>query len=76
MCKIHHAAFDRNILGIRPDLTIRIRRDVLEEIDGPMLRHGLQDMNGQPVMVLPRARPAQPDRERLEERYAEFEAAG
>jgi putative restriction endonuclease len=76
MCKIHHAAFDRNILGIQPDLTIRIRRDVLEEIDGPMLRHGLQDMNGKSVMIIPRARHAQPGRVRLEERYAEFEAAG
>jgi putative restriction endonuclease len=76
MCKIHHAAFDRNILGIRPDLKISIRRDVLEEIDGPMLRHGLQDMHGREVMVIPRARHAQPDKLRLEERFAEFQAAG
>lgn len=76
MCKIHHTAFDRNILGVRPDLTIRIRRDVLEEIDGPMLRHGLQAMNDQRLLVLPRAREAQPDQERLEERYEGFLRAG
>ena len=76
LCKIHHGAFDQNILGIRQDLMINIRRDVLEEIDGPMLRHGLQEMDGQRLVALPRARDAQPDRERLEERYAEFLRAG
>lgn len=46
LCKIHHAAFDRNILGIRPDLVIETRVDVLNEADGPMLRYGLQEMHG------------------------------
>lgn len=71
MCKIHHAAYDRNILGVRPDLVIEVRRDVLHEIDGPMLRHGLQEMNGLPVTV-PASRRSRPDRDRLEQRYAEF----
>ncbi len=76
LCKIHHGAFDRNILGIRPDLTIQVRRDILEEIDGPMLRHGLQAMNDQRLVALPAARDAQPDRKRLEQRYEEFLQAG
>jgi hypothetical protein len=29
-------------LGIRPDLVVEVRRDVLEETDGPMLKYGLQ----------------------------------
>ena len=29
MCKIHHAAYDANILGIRPDHVVEIRSDVL-----------------------------------------------
>ena len=65
MCKIHHAAFDRNILGIRPDLTVHVRRDVLEEIDGPMLRHGLQEMHNNQLRILPRSRLARPDVDRL-----------
>ena len=40
-----------------------------------MLRHGLQEMNGVQIVV-PRARDAQPDKQRLEERYEEFRAAG
>jgi putative restriction endonuclease len=43
LCSLHHAAFDRNILGITPDLLVDIRSDILEEIDGPVLVHGLQE---------------------------------
>jgi putative restriction endonuclease len=75
LCKIHHAAYDQNILGIRPDLLVQVQPRVMREIDGPMLRHGLQEMNGVRLTV-PRARDAQPDRARLEERYEEFRAAG
>lgn len=75
LCKIHHAAYDMNIVGIRPDLHVEVAPKVLAEIDGPMLRHGLQEMSGVRIVV-PRARDAQPDKDRLEERYAEFRAAG
>ncbi len=76
MCKIHHAAFDSSILGIRPDLTLHIRQDILEERDGPMLRHGLQEMHNRPLMNVPRVRAVRPDPARLEERYADFLVAG
>ena len=75
LCKIHHAAYDRNILGIRPDLVVEVQPKVLREIDGPMLRYGLQEMRGVQVTV-PRTAAARPDRERLEERYELFRAAG
>ncbi|WP_206340099.1 HNH endonuclease [Blastococcus litoris] len=74
LCKIHHAAYDRNIIGIRPDLVIEVRPDVLLEKDGPMLRHGIQEMSGQRLTV-PTQRAAQPHRERLEQRYEEFRSA-
>ena len=75
MCKIHHAAFDSNILGVRPDLSVHIRQDILEEIDGPMLRYGLQGMHNS-RLTGPRIRAAKPDPDRLEERYEEFLTAG
>jgi putative restriction endonuclease len=46
LCKIHHAAFDQDLLGIRPDLVVVVRRDVQAATDGPMLTHGLQAMDG------------------------------
>ena len=46
LCKIHHAAFDANLIGVSPDYTVRVRPSVLEETDGPMLQHGLKDLEG------------------------------
>lgn len=76
MCKIHHAAYDAGILGVRPDLTLHIRQDILDTVDGPMLRHGLQEMHDHRLLVIPRSRAARPDLHRLERRYAEFLTAG
>lgn len=74
LCKIHHAAYDENYLGIRPDLIVEVRSDVRKEKDGPMLLHGLQEMAGVRIIV-PRSRGAWPDSARLEERYEEFRRA-
>jgi len=71
LCKIHHAAFDRQILGIRPDHVVQIRRDILEEIDGPMLLHGLQEMHGSRIAI-PRTARFRPDPDRLAARYEQF----
>jgi putative restriction endonuclease len=75
LCKIHHAAFDADMLGVRPDLVITVRRDVLEEHDGPILQYGLQALSGQRLEP-PRERIARPDPARLELRYDRFLAAG
>lgn len=74
LCKLHHAAFDVHILGVRPDLVIDVRADILEEHDGPMLRHGLQQIRGQKLLVPSRA-DWKPSPDALEERYAAFRAA-
>jgi putative restriction endonuclease len=74
MCKIHHAAFDRNFLGISPALAVHVNRRLLEEVDGPMLRHGLQEMHGIPITV-PARRAERPDRDRLAARYELFLAS-
>ncbi len=74
LCKLHHAAFDANLVGVRPDLVVDVARRLLDEIDGPMLRHGLQGMAGIQIL-LPAERAARPDRQRLELRYEHFKAA-
>lgn len=71
MCKIHHAAYDRSLMGISPDYEVRIDQELLEEVDGPMLRHGLQDMHGRHIR-LPSNRAARPDRDRLATRFELF----
>jgi putative restriction endonuclease len=74
LCKLHHAAFDSNILGIRPDYRIEIRLDVLRESDGPMLKHGLQEFHGE-LLLTPRRPTFKPRPAFLEERYALFRKA-
>ena len=71
LCKIHHAAYDRNLLGISPDYTIHLDKNLLDEVDGPMLRHGLQEMHGRSLIV-PIKRNELPDRERLSVRFERF----
>src|SRR5205823_1213194 len=61
LCKIHHGAYDANILGVSPDYTVEIRLDVLEERDGPMLQHGLQAMHER-RLILPRVEAFHPKR--------------
>lgn len=75
LCKIHHAAYDANLLGISPEYQIRINRTLMEEADGPMLRHGLQEMDCRPLTV-PKSRTDLPSKDRLAERFDEFRAAG
>lgn len=72
LCKIHHAAFDSGILGIRADHVVQIRTDVLHEVDGPMLKHGLQEMHGKPLMAIPRSRIERPRKDLLELAFDRF----
>lgn len=74
LCKIHHAAYDRDLLGISPDCVVRINDELLAEVDGPMLRHGLQDMHGSKLET-PKQANDRPDPERLAVRYEQFLAA-
>ena len=74
LCKIHHSAYDENILGISPDLLIHVREDILHEVDGPMLEYGLKGMKGRRIQV-PRSDELRPKREYLDERFRLFEAA-
>jgi putative restriction endonuclease len=74
LCALHHAAFDRNILGIRPDFIVEVRMDILREKDGPMLLHGLQGFQGKTIRR-PSSRALWPRADFLAERYEEFRQA-
>lgn len=74
LCKLHHAAFDRHFLAIRPDYVIVVRDDILAETDGPVLRHGLQGFHNKSIQI-PRKLIEQPDKSLLERRYESFLAA-
>lgn len=71
LCAIHHLAFDRNLLGIDPDGIVHIAGRLLREIDGPMLRAGLQGFHGAQIGV-PRRAEERPDAMRLQTRFDRF----
>jgi putative restriction endonuclease len=71
LCRLHHAAFDHFFVGVRPDYIIQVRPDVLEEHDGPTLRHAIQALHGRRIS-LPRRREHHPSVESLTTRYDQF----
>ncbi len=75
LCKIHHGAFDADIIGISPDYVVRVRESVLRTFDGPTLQHAIKEMDGARLRQLPRARSDRPDRELLAERFEHFQQA-
>lgn len=74
LCKIHHAAFDKYFLGVRPDYLIEVRRDILLEHNGPMLQHGLKGLHEKRI-ILPTKKIQRPDPELLDQRYMIFKKA-
>jgi putative restriction endonuclease len=75
LCKIHHAAFDEMLVGIRPeDYTIEVREDIRKEEDGPMLVHGLQKLHNTEI-ILPRIIRNRPDQNLLDIKFRRFKQA-
>lgn len=74
LCKIHHGAYDAEILGVDGDCRVHIRQDVLKEHDGPMLLHGLQELH-RVFISLPRVVAHRPNQDYLAERFARFRVA-
>jgi putative restriction endonuclease len=71
LCRIHHGAYDQFLIGISPDHRVEVNEEVLNEVDGPMLKHGLQEMDGAEIRLPPK-RSHRPDRERLAWKYDLF----
>jgi putative restriction endonuclease len=71
LCTLHHTAFDRFFLGLRPDYVIEVRADIRRERDGPTLVHAIQALHGTRI-VLPRSVPLRPDSELLRIRYEQY----
>ena len=66
LCKIHHAAYDQNIIGVSPDYKILVREDVLDEQDGLMLQYGIKALHESSLILPQRRRLAGSDRLRFE----------
>jgi putative restriction endonuclease len=74
LTKIHHAAFDANLIGVDPDFRIHVSDRLLDIHDGPFLELGLKRIDGTAIR-LPRRAEDQPDRDRLALRFGQFRRA-
>ncbi len=72
LCKIHHGAYDADIIGISPDYIIHVRESVLATFDGPTLQHSIKEMDGEGLRQIPTETASKPDRELLAERFEKF----
>lgn len=73
LCALHHAAFDQYFVGLRPDYTIEVRPEVLDETDGPTLVYAIQKLHGSKIVV-PARKQDRPDPRLVEMKYERFRA--
>lgn len=74
LSKVHHAAFDANLIGIDADYRIHISEQLLAMNDGPMLEQGIKAMRGK-TLLMPDRLVDRPDRDRLAARFELYQAA-
>ena len=74
LCAIHHLAYDRMVLGIDREGVVHIAERLLQEVDGPMLREGIQGFHGAGIQ-LPARRTDRPDPTLLDARFQTFREA-
>jgi putative restriction endonuclease len=74
LSKIHHAAFDANLIGIDADGIVHLSERLLEMHDGPLLEHGLKGMAGRRI-ISPGREEDSPDKQRLDLRFQAFKRA-
>ncbi len=72
MSRLHHAAFDANLIGIDPDYRVHVAPGLREAHDGPLLDllKSLEEQNLR--RRLPAQRALWPDPQRLEVRFRRF----
>lgn len=72
LCRLHHSAYDGFFIAVRPDYLIEVRPDLLEEEDGPTLKHAIQGLHGKRITV-PRPTELRPSAELLSVRYQQYQ---
>ena len=74
LSKVHHAAFDANLIGIDADYYIHVADELFAMNDGPMLEQGIKAMRGK-TLRMPNRIIDRPDRDRLAARFELYRAA-
>lgn len=75
LCKLHHSAYDADLIGISPDYQVVVSKKLFDSRDeSPIIQHGFLQFDRKRLAVpdSPRQRPST---ERLDARFTAFEAA-
>ncbi|MGE4534337.1 HNH endonuclease [Halomonas sp.] len=70
LSRLHHRAYDADLIGIDPDYRIHLNDDLLSTQDGPLLE-SMKQLDGQRITI-PRHARDKPSQEALEIRYQRF----
>jgi putative restriction endonuclease len=70
LSKIHHAAFDANLIGIDATYQLHVAGSLLDQKDGPLLE-ALKQLHGK-SLHMPKRQKDYPDPERLASRFSEY----
>lgn len=73
LSKLHHAAFDKHLIGIDPMFRVHVSEQLFDQSDGPMLG-ALKSLRDKEIL-LPDNHADWPDRERLAQRFETFREA-
>jgi putative restriction endonuclease len=74
LSKVHHAAFDANLIGIDPEFRIHVSDALLSINDGPVFEQGVKQKHGTKISLPGRAKDY-PDPDRLAARFELFSKA-
>lgn len=76
LSKIHHAAFDNNLIGITPDYRVKVSKRLKQDSNRSDLMALLKKIDGKPIRrFLPSQKADWPSKKFLEKRHEEFQAA-
>ncbi|WP_253445165.1 HNH endonuclease [Halomonas sp. Y3] len=70
LSRLHHRAYDADLIGIDPDYRIHLNDDLLSTQDGPLLE-SMKQLNGHKIFT-PKRLDQKPSKEALELRYQQF----
>jgi len=68
LSRIHHRAYDAELIGIDPDYKIHVSEKLFIDEGGPLLNKGILDFDGNKLFI-PRQSNLRPNRDYLAERY-------
>lgn len=71
LSKLHHSAYDKNLIGIDADFRIHVSGEVMASSDGPLLEKGIKELHGRLISV-PSHKDWRPNRDFLAERFEIF----